>query len=729
MQERTGKRRDRQILDSITEFAVIVTDRDGLVTDWNAGAEQILGWTREDMVGRSAEVFFTEEDRANGQIAREMSTSLRTGRGVDERWHLRRDGTCFWASGEMMPLRDESGEHLGFVKVLRDRTDQHRAGLSLEIAQDQLRLALSATNTGIFDYDLVAGVLVWDKRTRDLFGLDDGEDVDYDIFLRGLHPEDRGWVNAAVTAALDPTESGAYDIEYRVFSRRDGLERWVAAKGQAFFRGGAAVRFIGTTQDVTEHKRAAHKLAETEERLRLASKATNDAIWDWSFASNHVLWNDALEAAYGHVPSVVQPTGNWWIAHIHPDDRVRIDESIHAMIDGTASEWTDSYRFLRADGSYAPVLDRGQVIRDGAGRAVRMIGAMLDLTQVQKIEGQLKQSERRLLVERGLLQAVIQQAPLGIAIAYADGHRQLNGRLEEMLGRDPDPARMDGCLEADQLELDADPRGQAPYELSMGRSLRDGESVIAELVAYQNPVTSEVRRWEVSSTPIRDDEGRILAAVSLVIDVEERRKAEERQTVLNHELAHRLKNTLAVVQSIATQTLRSAPDMATARDSLMRRIQTLSKAHDVLLTGESDAGSVEVIIRSVIELHDPEGRIALRGAELLIGPKAALTLSLIVHELATNASKYGALSVPGGRVHVAWVVEIDETSKLPTLALMWREIDGPPTSAPTKKGFGTRLIEMGLSGSSGGSVDLDYAPDGLRARIVSPLTELQAGDG
>ncbi|WP_458351517.1 PAS domain-containing protein [Methylobacterium amylolyticum] len=128
----------------------------------------------------------------------------------------------------------------------------------------------------------------------------------------------------------------------------------------------------------------------TEERYRIATRATNDAIWDWDLARNHVLWNEALTDAYGHAPETVEPTGAWWLGHIHPDDRARIDASIHAVIDGTGNAWLDSYRFLRADGSYADVVDRGYVIRGADGRATRMIGAMLDLTEQKRVEAALR---------------------------------------------------------------------------------------------------------------------------------------------------------------------------------------------------------------------------------------------------------------------------------------------------------------------------------------------------
>lgn len=136
-------------------------------------------------------------------------------------------------------------------------------------------------------------------------------------------------------------------------------------------------------------------IGDTEVRYRLAAKATNDAVWDWDLDSDHVLWNDALEQAYGHPLASIECTGDWWLAHIHPDDRGRIDASIHAVLDGGQTAWNDEYRLRRVDGSYAEILDRGHVIRDEHGRAVRMIGAMLDLTRVRAAEAALRQSEER----------------------------------------------------------------------------------------------------------------------------------------------------------------------------------------------------------------------------------------------------------------------------------------------------------------------------------------------
>ncbi|MFC3714060.1 PAS domain-containing protein [Sphingoaurantiacus capsulatus] len=148
--------------------------------------------------------------------------------------------------------------------------------------------------------------------------------------------------------------------------------------------------------EVAQRAEAEAALRGIEERYRLVSLATNDAIWDWDFATNHVTWSEALETAHGHRLEQVEPTGEWWIEHIHPDDRARIDRSIHAAIDGTADSWSEEYRFLRADGTYASIFDRGHIIRDAAGAPQRMIGAMLDLTERQRTRAELAINEERL---------------------------------------------------------------------------------------------------------------------------------------------------------------------------------------------------------------------------------------------------------------------------------------------------------------------------------------------
>ena len=193
-------------------------------------------------------------------------------------------------------------------------------------------------------------------------------------------------------------------------------------------------------------------------------------------------------------------------------------------------------------------------------------------------------------------------------------------------------------------------------------------------------------------------------------------RAEEQQHVLNQELSHRLKNTLAMVQAIANQTLRGIAERDTVR-ALEERIIALSKAHDVLIEQNFCSAPIAGVIARVMELHGHEAQIDSDGPSVTLASKATLSLSLLLHELATNAIKYGALSVEAGRVSLDW--RIDRDGGEPVFLLSWLERGGPPAQVPTRKGFGSRLIGMGLVGA--GNVRLDYGPLGFAAEFTAPL--------
>lgn len=195
-----------------------------------------------------------------------------------------------------------------------------------------------------------------------------------------------------------------------------------------------------------------------------------------------------------------------------------------------------------------------------------------------------------------------------------------------------------------------------------------------------------------------------------------RLKAEEHQRVLNHELSHRMKNTLSMVLAIAGQTLKDAADRP-AVDAFASRLHALATAHEVLLKGSWMAADIGEVIRNVTGMLQSAERFKITGPALTIGPRATLSLSLLLHELSTNAVKYGALSVPTGKVVITWQTEVDD------LALTWREIDGPVVTPPTRRGFGSRLIKMGLVGT--GDVSLGYLPSGFEGVFRAPLPEVQ----
>lgn len=201
---------------------------------------------------------------------------------------------------------------------------------------------------------------------------------------------------------------------------------------------------------------------------------------------------------------------------------------------------------------------------------------------------------------------------------------------------------------------------------------------------------------------------------------------EEQRQLRTHEVGHRLKNLLAMVQAIATQTLRSADDLAGAGEVLAGRLAALGQSYDLLLDGDMASSPIRDVVTRALHLHaDAAGRFDVSGPAVVVGGKVALSLSLMLHELATNAAKYGALSNASGRVAVAWGTRWSGAG--PRLRLTWVERGGPPVTPPVRKGFGTRLIERGLAGQVGGEVEMAYHPDGLVFAVEAPLAAFVAG--
>jgi two-component sensor histidine kinase len=200
----------------------------------------------------------------------------------------------------------------------------------------------------------------------------------------------------------------------------------------------------------------------------------------------------------------------------------------------------------------------------------------------------------------------------------------------------------------------------------------------------------------------------------------ERRQAEAQLRLLVAELSHRVNNTIAIIQSIATHTIRNAESLDDFKESFLARLLSLGKTHD-LLTRTNWSG---VLLREILIAElDPyqacdQERCVLSGPDVALFPSAALTLALTFHELATNAAKYGALSHSGGRLRVTWGIVTDGIGNLLTVA--WREEGGPPVRKPTRRGFGSRLIEQSMS-ALGGNAELDYAAEGLICDIRMPL--------
>lgn len=220
----------------------------------------------------------------------------------------------------------------------------------------------------------------------------------------------------------------------------------------------------------------------------------------------------------------------------------------------------------------------------------------------------------------------------------------------------------------------------------------------------------------------RDPDGKARRVANIVVDVTERKKAEERTRLLIDELNHRVKNTLATVQAIVAQTLNGEGSAADRRETIEARLQSLSRSHNLLTRENWEGAALHEVVREALRpfIRSQDGRqVSVDGPQLLLRPKVALSLGMALHELATNASKYGALSADVGQVAVWWTPSTADG--VPFLDLFWQERGGPTVHPRSRRGFGSRLIEQGLAHELGGSARLDYLPDGLYCTIRFPM--------
>jgi len=346
-----------------------------------------------------------------------------------------------------------------------------------------------------------------------------------------------------------------------------------------------------------------------------------------------------------------------------------------------------------------------------------VIGAVYcvqDITQRRRAVVALEQSRQHALEQEQRLAATYEHAAIGISEIAPDGRvLRVNEAMcsitgysrEEMLSGHLFRFTHHDDIDSDREAFRKQVAGELEFYSAEKRFVRkDGRTI-----------------WmAVRSSPVRDASGRLLYMVRVVQDITESKLAEQRQKLLIDELNHRVKNTLATVQSLASQTARSATSPSEFSKSFEGRLIALSKAHDQLTMHHWESADLRQLLSAGLVPYGagPE-KVALRGEDVRLRPRAVLTLAMVFHELITNSIKYGALSVPAGRVEIRWRPVRDAYAK-PLLRIDWREECGPAVAEPERRGFGSRLIEGSVAAELGGSAQLTYAPEGLRCEITIP---------
>jgi PAS domain S-box-containing protein len=279
--KRAAERRMRSMLESAVDYGIIATDLERRIVSWNFGAIRIFGWTVAEVLGQQLDLTFTSEDVEAGAPAAEVQVARASGRAADERWHQRKDGSRFWAVGELMPLFDEAGDVEGYIKIVRDETgrrrateERERAEEELAATQERLRLALEAAQViGTYEWDVQTNRMTGDAVFARLFGVDPAAaalSLPADAFAGRIHSDDERRVTDAIARAVETGEP--FSSEYRLV-RPDGSMSWVLAKG-ACSRSpdGEPCMFVGALVDITDRKHSEEALREETRRLEILNR-------------------------------------------------------------------------------------------------------------------------------------------------------------------------------------------------------------------------------------------------------------------------------------------------------------------------------------------------------------------------------------------------------------------------------------------------------------------------
>jgi PAS domain S-box-containing protein len=451
------------------------------------------------------------------------------------------------------------------------------------------------------------------------------------------------------------------------------------------------------------------RVRKREARLRALVNATADSIYRISPDGREITQMNRT----GGLAEAAQDLEAWIDAQVPAEERVEV-KAIIAEAVRSRTGFRLEHRARGRDGSTRWLMSRATPLFDARGELIEWFGAATDITEARQARSALEQSAERLSL-----------ATEAAEVGFWDFDLRSDTliwppRVKQMFGISPDvpvtiadfragvhPQDRDRVMTA--FARAADPEARTLYDEEY-RTIGREDGVV---------------RWVAAKgRGIFDDRGRCVRMIGAAIDVTERKSAEDHLRLMVNELNHRVKNSLATVQAITTQTLRRGAASDEIREALTARLLALARAHDVLTDERWSGAELAEILRQTAQPYvslDGDSPLVLDGPRVFLQPKTAIALALAFHELATNAAKYGALSAAGGKVLVAWEVAPREGAL--RLLLRWREVGGPMVSPPTRTGFGARLIQRGLASELQGDVRLDYLPTGLVCTMDALLPE------
>jgi len=459
--------------------------------------------------------------------------------------------------------------------------------------------------------------------------------------------------------------------------------------------------------DITERVVAEQAVRASEGQFRTLAEAMPNHVWT-SPANGQLDWFNSRVYEYSGAAQG-ELDGEGWTKLVHPDDLSGASEAWARSL-GSGEPYDVEFRLRRSDGTYRLQIARAVLIRGDDGSPLRWVGTNTDIEDQRQSYQRFLDSERRLRLS---------QNAAGIAsmeVDIASGEIFGSAMFWDLFGLPQADSVHASVVEALVLPEDKHIR-------SSPESRRDGTAAPNVEYRIRRADTGEVRWISRHMEFLNDTEGRPVKMFGALRDITEQKEAQARQVLLTHELEHRIKNILATVSAIASQTLRG-DDMEASRASFNGRLRALADAHDLLTRTQWTSASMETVISSAISPF-PADQVAVGGPMAVLGPKRALSLALAINELGTNSLKYGALSVASGRVTINWSKESGKDGE-PLIVLSWVESGGPPVSEPSRRGFGRFLIERVLAADFGGTVRIEFNAGGVECRLRAPWPTLKA---
>jgi PAS domain S-box-containing protein len=600
----------------------------------------------------------------------------------------------------------------GVLIALSDTTRRVRAEQGLRASEERYQLALeAASGVGTWDWDIVADKLYADARYASFHNISPeraARGVPFAEVSAAVHPDDHARIQVSGRAALKTTSDFLED--YRLV-QADGSVKWVQARGQVYRDAkGWAVRHRGVMVDITERKRMEAALEATEADLRIAVDAAGMGRWDHNPMTGERYWDKRCRELYGLPQGAIENPFDAFERLVHPDDLPALTDAVRAAMDPAGDGAINrEYRILRHDdGALRWIETFGRAFFRN-GRCVRFVGVVSDVTE-------RKEAAARVALREATMAMAIDAANVGTWDFDPRGQALLwSERCSAMFGVGSGlPVTLEDFFEA--LHVADREAAQAAFQRALDPAIREDFDVEFRTVSREDGA----ERWiAAKGRGFFDEAGQPERVVGATVDITERKRAELHLRLLVNELNHRVKNSLATIQAIAGQTFHAARSLPQAQEAFTARILALAEAHDLLTRENWEGADLSDVLGRLQALHGAPGRFTLTGPPVRLTPRMALSLSMALHELATNAVKYGALSIPAGHVRIDWTVTAGTGG--PRLALAWVEAGGPPVSPPTRRGFGSRLIERGLASELSGEAHIDFQPDGVVCRIEAGL--------